>query len=510
MDDCYRIPLSQSSSSDSERMSSPIDDTPIEINGIVIEKESGSLIPPKSPKATRESIRPKKIIGRKVPPSDTQNLRVQEPLDPEVLDEHTRIKLPSDLPVKKISKSENPEKSSCQEETSDKVRQVVLTSPSKIRLSSDKLQQEGTQDIRSRKSLYQEETQGKSDIRPRKSSCKEYTEGKSDIRPKRSLYQEDPEAIRPRKSSYQEELEDTEGTHSIRPKRSLYQEGRKKYSDESRTRRTKDKKKERLSSDSDHKKHKKHKKVVEPYLRKDLSAKERAELIAEYRVRYDKVREFNPHLGVRDFSDNEDLEVIDARLKKYQQYASGCDDTETYVYIMVIMLVGLEVFCIKVLGLDMRGFSLSQLDNFAKYRKLLNEIGGSNGAYSNWSPEMKLLSCCLMNAVFFCIFNILSNHVGEQIGEQMKSCVKGVLNPGMREILDSDEEGPKSRKREKKERKNKGQAEGFGKIIAGFAGMMGQKAKGNPLGDIDIGSLIESFAGGAKKKNVRKSPEFND
>jgi hypothetical protein len=81
----------------------------------------------------------------------------------------------------------------------------------------------------------------------------------------------------------------------------------------------------------------------------------------------------------------------------------------------------IELACTK-LGLNIGGYTVSQMKAMNKYQRLLIELGENNYVtYTNeikniqnkWPVEFRILFIALVNAVTFIIVKMLANHIGE-------------------------------------------------------------------------------------------------
>ncbi len=94
------------------------------------------------------------------------------------------------------------------------------------------------------------------------------------------------------------------------------------------------------------------------------------------------------------------------------------------------MLAGIELFCVKILRMDMGGYTFNQLALLNKYDRLLVELGeksyGSVG--SEWPVEAEIIFMCLMNAVIFLVIRLFSAYLGPGIGNIVQQIVNSFLN----------------------------------------------------------------------------------
>ncbi len=102
----------------------------------------------------------------------------------------------------------------------------------------------------------------------------------------------------------------------------------------------------------------------------------------------------------------------------------NCNQWKVY---LVIMFLAIEVFCIKVLGLDARGFTMSQVKIMNRYDQVLVELGEKYYVQgpSNWPVEARIIMMAAFNGIIFIAVKYLSKWLG---GDSMSGVVQGVVD----------------------------------------------------------------------------------
>jgi hypothetical protein len=102
----------------------------------------------------------------------------------------------------------------------------------------------------------------------------------------------------------------------------------------------------------------------------------------------------------------------------------NCDQYRAY---LIVMFLGVEIFCIKVLGLDMSGYTLAQVESMNRYDQLLTELGEKYYIQgpSSWPLEARLIIVAGVNAIFFLIVRYLCKWAGN---ESFAPSIQSVLN----------------------------------------------------------------------------------
>lgn len=102
----------------------------------------------------------------------------------------------------------------------------------------------------------------------------------------------------------------------------------------------------------------------------------------------------------------------------------NCNQWKVY---LVIMFLAIEAFGIKVLGLDFRGFTMSQVKIMQRYDQVLVELGEKyyvQGA-SNWPIEARIMMMAGFNGVIFIAVKYLSKWLG---GDAMSGNLQGFVD----------------------------------------------------------------------------------
>ena len=91
-----------------------------------------------------------------------------------------------------------------------------------------------------------------------------------------------------------------------------------------------------------------------------------------------------------------------------------CGKANGYRIALVIYWLGLEGFCVKVLGLNASGFTIYQFNVMNQYDALLIELGEKNldSQFGDWPVEIRIMLLGLYHITIFVIAQIISNWVG--------------------------------------------------------------------------------------------------
>jgi hypothetical protein len=105
-------------------------------------------------------------------------------------------------------------------------------------------------------------------------------------------------------------------------------------------------------------------------------------------------------------------------------------DVNQYKIALIIMFLVIEVVCVKFLGLDAGGYTLSQIKAMNRYEKLLIEIGEKRllTGESNWPPEVRILFIGLLNCGLFILMKYLSSVLGPDLVGYISPIVNGLFS----------------------------------------------------------------------------------
>lgn len=105
-------------------------------------------------------------------------------------------------------------------------------------------------------------------------------------------------------------------------------------------------------------------------------------------------------------------------------------DVNQYKIALIIMFLVIEVVCVKFLGLDAGGYTLSQIKAMNRYEKLLIEIGEKRllTGESSWPPEVRILFIGLLNCGLFILMKYLSSVLGPELVGYISPIVNGLFS----------------------------------------------------------------------------------
>ena len=167
-----------------------------------------------------------------------------------------------------------------------------------------------------------------------------------------------------------------------------------------------------------------------------MNEEEKEHYRTEFAVKLSILRRSQQGYGFADFPVGASLDTMHEIYSGYVKQvvvALNCSQWKIY---LVIMFLGLEAFGTKVLGLNMGGFTMSQLANITKYDTLLTEIGEKYyvAGTSSWSPEVKLCFMGITSAITFVVINYLAAYLG---GETARAPIQAAVDALMTGTLTS-------------------------------------------------------------------------
>jgi hypothetical protein len=105
-------------------------------------------------------------------------------------------------------------------------------------------------------------------------------------------------------------------------------------------------------------------------------------------------------------------------------------DVNQYKIALIIMFLGIEVICVKFLGFDAGGYTLSQIKAMNRYEKLLIEIGEKKMMFGgeNWPAEVRIIFIGLFNCGLFILMKYLSSVLGPDLVGLISPIVNGLFS----------------------------------------------------------------------------------
>ncbi len=114
--------------------------------------------------------------------------------------------------------------------------------------------------------------------------------------------------------------------------------------------------------------------------------------------RHNKDREDIPIYNIHD-----DVEEMKSRYKEIKSEIDLTNNVSRYQFILKVTFIITELICIKIFGMEMNGFALTQLKQMEAYESMLIELGEQSSG--NWITELpveaRLFGTIMMNALIF-------------------------------------------------------------------------------------------------------------
>lgn len=158
-----------------------------------------------------------------------------------------------------------------------------------------------------------------------------------------------------------------------------------------------------------------------------MTVAQQGEMRSQFRAKFGILRQSFPQWQVVDPPESATLDQWHDIYEGYVRQiivSLNCNQWKVY---LVIAFLAIEVFCIKVLGLDARGFTMSQVKIMNRYDQVLVELGEKYYVQgpSNWPVEARILMMAAFNGVIFIAVKYLSKWLG---GDSMASGIQSVVD----------------------------------------------------------------------------------
>ena len=158
-----------------------------------------------------------------------------------------------------------------------------------------------------------------------------------------------------------------------------------------------------------------------------MTPAQQAEMRTQFHTKFGILRESFPQWQIVNPPESQTLDQIHDVYEGYvRQIIVSLNCNQWKVYLVIMFLV-IEVFCIKVMGLDARGFTMSQVKIMNRYDQVLVELGEKYYVQgpSNWPVEARIIMMAAFNGIIFIAVKYLSKWLG---GDQMAGTIQTVVD----------------------------------------------------------------------------------
>jgi hypothetical protein len=153
----------------------------------------------------------------------------------------------------------------------------------------------------------------------------------------------------------------------------------------------------------------------------ERAEKEKEEYIWRFRIlkkQYGK----NASIPIPEWNEFSDLGMMKQSYERTIKELYLDDAVETYRTYLLGGWIVMEYVCTQFIGIDLRGFTLQQTKMMYKYDRMLIELGEKS--YTSWAMnlpvEVRLIGMILFQAAIFYLGKIISDKLGNSIGELFK------------------------------------------------------------------------------------------
>jgi hypothetical protein len=180
--------------------------------------------------------------------------------------------------------------------------------------------------------------------------------------------------------------------------------------------------------------------VMEPPPRPNYSvmtAEQQAGYWADFRMNFGKIKEAYPTYGIPEVDSFSNLDIAHAHYERYVKQMHIDNTANGYKVYLIILYGCIELFCRKILHLDLEGYTFEQLQMTKKYETLLLELGEKSFSSlgSNWPVEARIVMLAVFNAAIFLIIKLFSAYLGEGLGTVIRSMVTQLMSGNNQPVL---------------------------------------------------------------------------
>ena len=162
---------------------------------------------------------------------------------------------------------------------------------------------------------------------------------------------------------------------------------------------------------------------------KAMNPMQAADMRLMFRGKFSSLRAAYPAWVIPEFSEESSLDQVHDLYEDYvKRIIISLNSTQYKIYLTIFFLA-IEVFGIKVLGLDLRGYTKSQLATINRYDRLMLELGEKYYVQgnSNWPVEMRFMMMAGFNAIIFVVIRYLCKNIGDESGA-MTGMIQGFVD----------------------------------------------------------------------------------
>jgi uncharacterized protein DUF5767 len=178
----------------------------------------------------------------------------------------------------------------------------------------------------------------------------------------------------------------------------------------------------------------------------EVEAEERKEYMWRFKILKKKYPQKTTEIP--EFTEFSDLGQMKVKYEEVLRELSLDDNIGTYRYYLIAGIIAMEYIGTQHIGIDLSGFTRSQLLQMTKYDRLLIELGerGYNSWSSNIPVEIRILVFIFVQAGIFWLGKILSDKCGPGLATMIFGYLGSANTQATAEATTVDEEKPRKMK----------------------------------------------------------------
>jgi hypothetical protein len=173
----------------------------------------------------------------------------------------------------------------------------------------------------------------------------------------------------------------------------------------------------------------------------DMTLEDQKEAKLIFKSKFASLKENYPERNFSDYDPELPLRLVHKIYEEHLKNITIESNSSITKVLLVMMFLGIELFAIKVLNLDLRGYTRSQMQSMKRYDRLLLELGEKyTGGGSNWPIEARLIFLAFVNAAVIVAVKFACDKMGYTDSTGLIKMVNNMIGGGVDAMVEAKPE----------------------------------------------------------------------